>query len=124
MSAVVSILGVIAAIIGLMGLAAPKYIINLVQHWRGPTRFRLAVGVRLVLGAFLLVVGPTCRLPVLVQALGVIAIVAAIVILIVGQQRLDSFIEWWLTRPPAVIRISALFAVSFGLLLVYAGACS
>ncbi len=122
MSAIVSIFGATAAIIGLLGLANPKCIINLVQHWRGPTRFRLAIGVRLVLGVILLVVAPTCRLPVVVQAVGVIAIVAAIVILIVGQRRLDSFIDWWLTCPPAVIRVSAMFAFSFGLLLIYAGA--
>ncbi len=121
MSVVVSILGVLAAIIGLLGLANPKIIVGLVEFWRGPTRFRLAVGVRLVLGTLLLVVAPACRLPLVVQVLGIISIMAAIVILIVGQERLDSFIGWWLARPPAVIRVSALFALFFGVLLVYAG---
>ena len=122
MSVVVSILGVLAAMIGLMGLANPKTIVGLVEHWRGATRYHLAVGVRMVLGVIFLVVAPSCRLPILVQVLGVISIVAAIVILIAGQERLDSFISWWLKRPPGVIRVSALFAFAFGILLVYAGA--
>ena len=122
MSAIVSFLGVLAATVGLMGLANPKSIVVLVERWRGPTRFRLAVGVRLILGVILLAVAPSCRLPGLVQIIGVISIVAAMVILIAGQERLDSFIWWWLKRPPKIIRVSALFAFAFGILLIYAGA--
>ena len=122
MPVIVSVLGVVAAIIGLMGLANPESIVVLVEYWRGPTRFRLAIGVRIVLGIVFLIVAPACRLPVLVRAIGVISIVAAIVILIIGQKRLDLFIGWWLTSPPAVVRISGLFAFLFGVLLIYAGA--
>ena len=121
MSVIVSILGILTATIGFMGVAQPRRIVSLVEYWDGPTRFRLAVVVRLVLGVFLLVASPDCRLPTVVSVLGIIAIVAALAILIVGQQRLDSFIGWWLTRPAAVIRVSALFAIAFGVLLVYAG---
>ena len=105
-----------------MGLANPKLIVGLVEHWRGRTRFRLAVGVRLVLGAALLIVAPSCRLPVVVQAIGAISIVAALAILIAGQERLDALIWWWITRPKSVMRISATFALAVGILLVYAGA--
>lgn len=122
MSVVVSILGVLAVMIGLLGLANPRFILGLVEYYRGPTRFRLAVGVRLVLGVLLLTVASSCRLPVLVQGVGVLSIVAATVILIAGQERFDTFIEWWLKHPPAFLRISALFALVFGILLVYAGA--
>jgi len=122
MAVIVSILGVLVAAIGLMGIVQPRRIIDLVEYWRGPTRFRLAIVVRLVLGCVLLVVAPTCRLPIVVNLIGAIAIVAAVVIRIVGQKRLDSFIAWWLAHPPALIRLSVLFAVAFGVLLVYAGA--
>ena len=61
---VVASIWVVAATIGLMGLVNPKPIIGLVEHWGGAARFRLAVGVRLVLGVILLVVAPLCRLPV------------------------------------------------------------
>lgn len=122
MAILVSILGVLAAAVGLIGLAQPRRIINLINYWEGPTRFRLAIAVRLVLGVVLLVVASDCRLPAVVTALGVIAIVAAVAILIVGQHRLDSFIAWWLARSPAVIRVSMLFALAFGVLLIYVGA--
>ncbi len=122
MAVLVSIVGALAAVVGLMGLANPKVIVNLVKYCEGPMRFRLAVGVRLVMGVVFLIAAPACRLPVVVQVLGVIAIVAAFVLLIVGQKRLDTFITWWLSRPPAVVRVAALFALAFGALLIYAGA--
>ena len=122
MAVVVSILGVLAIAIGLMGLANPESLIGLINYWRGTRRFRLAVGVRLVLGVILLVVAPACRLPTLVRVLGVISIVAAVVILLVGEKRLESLIGWWLSRPPVVLRVSASFALLLCILLVYAGA--
>ncbi len=122
MAVVVSLIGILAATIGVLGLANPKSIVGLVEHWRGRTRFRLAVGVRLVLGVFFLVVAPSCRLPIVVQAVGVISIVAAIGILIAGQDRLDALIWWWIKRPKSAIRVSAIFALAVGILLVYAGA--
>ena len=122
MAILVSILGVLATVIGVMGLAQPQRMIAIVEYWDGPTRFRVAVVVRLIFGVTFLVVAPDCRLPIVVHTLGSIAILAAAVILMVGQRRLDLFIGWWLTRRPAVIRMSALFAFALGVLLVYAGA--
>ena len=114
-------LGVLAALIGVIGIARPQFLVNLVEHWQSPTRFRIAVIVRIVLGVVLLIVAPSCRVPVIVSAIGVIAIVAALIILAVGRLRLDAFIKWWLIRP-RLVGLSAVFAVAFGALLIYAGA--
>ena len=121
MAIIVSILGVFIVLIGAAGIAKPKCLIDLVNHWDGRTRFWIAIIVRVVLGIVLLAVAPGCRLPMLVRIIGVIAIVAALCVLILGRARLDAFIRWWLLRP-ALIRVSAIFAVAFGALLVYAGA--
>jgi len=118
---IVSILGVLITLIGVMGIAKPQRLIYLVEHWHGPTRFWVAIVVRVLLGVALLAVAPACRLPMLVRIIGVISIVAAMGILIFGRARLDSFIRWWLMRP-ALMRLSATVAVAFGVLLVYAGA--
>ncbi len=77
--------------------------------------------VRSVLGVVLLSVAPACRAPLLGRIVGVISIVAALGILALGRERLDAFIGWWLMRPE-LIRISAIVAVGFGVLWVYAEA--
>jgi hypothetical protein len=48
-----------------------------------------------------------------------ISIFAAVGILFIGRERLDSLIDWWLSRPDALLRLSALFAATFGGFLVY-----
>ena len=122
MAIVVSVIGVLAAVIGLMGLVQPRRIADIVEYWHGPTRFWLAIGVRLVMGTVMLIAAPECRLPVVVRVIGIIAIVAAVILLFIGQKRLDAFIAWWLARPPNVIRISAVFAMAFGVLIIWSGA--
>ena len=58
----------------------------------------------------------------MVQVIGIIAIVAAASALLVGRERLDRLIDWWLERPPIIVRMSAAFAAGFGILMVFAGA--
>ena len=121
MAFIVSILGVLITLMGVLGIANPQRLINLAEHWHGPTRFWIAILVRVVLGVVLLAVAPACRLPMFVRIVGAIQIVAALVILILRHARLDAFIRWWLIRP-ALIRFSGFVAIAFGALLVYAGA--
>ncbi len=120
MAMIVTALGMLVVLIGVVGLVDPRRLIGLVRHWQGPTRFMFAVGVRLGLGVLLLVVAPDCRLPIVIQAVGGVSIVAASVLLVIGRSRLDTFIEWWLTRPE-LLRVSGATAAALGALLVYAG---
>ena len=121
MAIVVSILGALIALIGVVGITQPQRLISLVEHWNGPSQFTFAVVIRVVLGVVLLVAAPECRLPTVVRVIGWITIVAALSILIIGRARLDSFIAWWLGRP-GLLRLSAILSIAFGVLLIYAGA--
>ncbi len=120
MAIIVTVLGVVIALIGVIGLAHPPSLITLVQRWQSPARFWFAVVIRVVLGAVLIAVAPDCRAPLVIRVVGVISIVAAVALVIVGRVRLDAFIEWWLGRP-ALLSVSATGAIAFGALLVYAG---
>ena len=117
---IVSIVGIIALCIGALGLLHPKLIGTLVSICTGAFRFWLAILARVVLGILFLVVAPHCEVPVLVQVIGGISLLAAVVILMMGQESLDATIEWWLARPQTWVRASALFAFAFGWLMLYA----
>lgn len=80
----------------------------------------IAVIVRLVLGAALIIVAPGSLFPIAFQALGVIAIVAAIALVLMGRERIRRLIAWWSERFSApMIRLWLLFGVAFGGFLVY-----
>ena len=121
MAIIVSILGVLIWLIGFIGLARPDLLTTMIGNWQGPSRFYTAVSVRLVLGVVLIAVAPQCKLQTLVFVFGVISIAAAVTIAILGRKRLDAFIVWWLSCSKSLVRISAVFAMTVGALLMYAG---
>ena len=121
MAIIVSALGVVIAVIGAIGVASPHRLIVLLDRLQSPARFWLAVTTRAVFGAVFLAVAPDCRLPLVVQVVGVMSLVAALGMLAMGRERLDAFIGWWLSRSPTLFRLWATAAIAFGVLLVYAG---
>ena len=122
MAYVVSIFGALIALIGLIGIVVPRYFIEVIGNWKSESRFIAAVGIRMVMGVICLSAAPASRMPLVVQVIGIIAIVAAASALLVGRERLDRLIDWWLERPPIIVRMSAAFAAGFGILMVFAGA--
>ena len=100
------------------GCVSPRAIAAMVTWVEGRKRFWFAVVVRMMFGALLIYVAPACRYPMVVRILGGFAIVAALIILAAGRQPLDETINWWLTNLLRV-RVSALFAMAMGVLLIY-----
>ena len=80
----------------------------------------VAVIVRLILGSALIIVAPASLFPIVFQVLGVIAIVAAIVLLFMGRERMRRFIAWFSARFSApIVRLWLLFGAAFGAFIVY-----
>ena len=48
-----------------------------------------------------------------------ISILAAVVLLLVGQERSDRFIDWWMTLSENVFRVASVLAITFGAFFVY-----
>jgi hypothetical protein len=122
MAWVVSLLGAAIAAIGLLGAVSPARMIGLITRLQPASRLWLAVGARLVIGVVFVLAADGCRMPQLVRVVGVIAIVAAAALALLGPRRFEAFVGWWLRRPASMIRSWAAVAVAFGALLIYAGA--
>ena len=84
-----------------------------------PTRFGLAIGIRVAMGALLWWLADELRHSQVMRLLAVIAFFAAVVILVMGRERLDRLINWWLSLNDGLIRVSCIFAAAFGAYLVY-----
>ena len=115
------VIGVTVIVLAAWGIFAPEKLMTFVtsamdKHWG----IYVAVIVRLVLGSALIIVAPTSLFPVVFQVLGVIAIVAAIVLLLMGRERMRRFIAWFSARfSAAIVRLWLLFGVVFGGFLIY-----
>ena len=106
-------------VLGALGLVQPDRFRALFSTMESRSRYVFAIVTRLALGAFLWFVADELRYPQVMRVLAVIAVVAAVAILIIGRQRLDRMIDWWLSRPDSVLRVSAIFATAFGAFLIY-----
>jgi hypothetical protein len=117
---VVLALGVVVFALSLWGLLVPDKLMKLVmgavdEDWG----IHVAVVVRLVFGAALVIAAPGSRFPLIFEVLGWLAIVAAVVIVLVGRERLRRFVALFKGMSPLLIRIWLLFGAAFGAFLVY-----
>ncbi len=119
MAFLVATIGALVVVLGLVGLAAPETLRAWFASMTGQSRFVAAIAMRLGFAVLLWYAAADLRWPLAMRVLAVIALLAAIAIAIIGRDRLDRLVDWWLTRPDWLFRVSMLFAAAFGGLLVY-----
>jgi hypothetical protein len=120
MTVVVALFGVLITILCLAGLVSPAALRKMFSHLSEQTTWVLAVVVRLAFGTLLLIVADDLRHSFAMTILGWIAIVAAVVVLLIGPERLNRLVRWWLEKlPDSVLRASMVFAIAFGVFFVY-----
>ena len=117
----VSLVGVVIGLLAAVGIFAPFRVAGWVGSWHSSSRFYAAVLLRLVLGVVFILAAPDCRTPRMILAIGVVSLVAAVGILVMGPKRLDEFVSWWLDLPAVLVAVSFAVAAVFGCFLVYAG---
>jgi len=114
------LLAVFVLLMGVWGVLAPSRITDLVIRFGSKGGLWVAAGIRLVLGLALWFAAPVSRAPLLLQVLGVIALVAAFVLPLMGVDRFKALINWWTKLSPTAMRFNCLFAVAFGGVILWA----
>ena len=95
---------------------APEHVLSVILSWPSETRFHTAVGIRFILGLTFLLGARSCRSPMIVYAIGVVAFVSAVGLVGLGSGRVDAIIQWWSARPPFLTRVASLGGVLIGAL--------
>lgn len=123
MTMAVATVGLLIFALGVFGLVRPAGLITFVERpWRTRAGLYLAVCLRLALGVLLIAAAASTRYPWMIGALGVLSVAAALLIPVLGYDRIHAFIDWWVDRSPAFIRAWAVAACAFGAFLTYAAA--
>jgi len=117
---IIAVLGALIVALGLIGLFQPDRFRWMFTSMDSRARFVFAIVTRVVLGGLLWWLADELRYPRVMRVLAVIAIAAAAGLLLMGRERLDRLVDWWLSRSDRLLRVSALFATAFGAFLVYA----
>ncbi len=119
MKIIITLFGVLICLAGLTILIVPEKFKNFMNRWTGQPRFLFAVIIRVVLGAILLSEAATLRFPLAMKIIGAISILAAVILLLIGQERMDRFIDWWMKQSEIVFRVASVLAIAFGAFFIY-----
>ena len=106
---------------GLWGLAAPVSLMRWVERFTSPRSLYVAMGVRILLGAFFVYVAPLCRAEALIRVIGILMILAGTIGVGVGPNVMRQLVDWWVGRSSTWIRGWAVFALGMGGVLLWAG---
>ena len=106
-------------VMGAWGVFAPGSIFAFISGWSSKSGFWLAVLLRLCFGLVLWFAAPDTRSPILLQALGAIAILSAASLPIIGYERFERVLKWWTGHSAFVMRLWSLLATAIGGLVLW-----
>ena len=87
--------------------------------WRPIKRIYLGGALSLVLGIVFLLAASQCRWREFIIAFGILLLARGIFVLVIGQKKVISVLDWWTKRPITFLRGYAVFAITLGVLLIY-----
>ena len=119
MVAFVKLLGIFIVGFGVAILVKPNIIKQYMDFWKPIKRIYLGGALSLAIGIVFLLAAPQCRWTGFIIFFGIWALIKGIIVLLIGQKKVVSVLDWWAKRPIAFLRGYAIFAIILGALLIY-----
>ena len=119
MKALAAIVGLIILLIGLLVAAAPGRFKRVLHGFLGSDQFYLAVPIRVIFGVIFMVAAPQTRLPWAATGIGIIFLLSAIAIPVMGPERVRQFAGYWLHRPGSFLRAWGAATAAFGCVCIW-----
>ena len=120
MKTTVLIVGIVIALLGLIGASRPRVLRMLVRSFRSAAMLYLAAVIRVALGIVLLIAAPGCRFTIGVYVLGVITLFSGLILPVLGKARFLALVDWWLGLSDGTIRALVSLAILYGAFLAVA----
>ena len=120
MTALVLILCAFIAAMGVLVIVSPARANDLTRLFADKTGLWIAAAIRAVLGLGLLAAAGDSKAPMLLRILGLIILVVAIAMPLLGLDRHRRMIDWWLARNRTIQIAWGAAAFALGVFLIYA----
>ena len=115
----VKLLGIFIVGVGIAFFVKPKLYEQYAVFWTKGKRLYVGAILNILIGVILLLVASGRRLAGTILTLGILGLVKGIIILTLGQKKMKSMFKWWQGRSLFALRLVALVAIAFGVLLLY-----
>ena len=113
--------GGLMTIAGIVLLIRPALVIDFMESngdkvWL----YILAIVVRILLGWILIQYAAYSKFPLVIEIFGWLMILAGLSFLLIGRSRFVRFMNWIIGKLRPFVRLAGVFAMAFGVFLVYA----
>jgi hypothetical protein len=115
---IVIVVPLIAAGMGVFGLASPAGMITFVSTWQSKSGLWVASAIRLVFGIALWAAAGESRFPATLKVLSVVSLASFAALPLMGVSRFKSILAWWSQQSPVFIRAWSAVAVLMGVFLI------
>ena len=119
MKVLAAIAGLIILVVGLLVAAAPGRFKRFLHGFLGSDQFYLAVPIRVIFGVIFMMAAPQTRMPWAATGIGIIFLLSAIAIPLMGPERVRQLAGFWLHRPNSFLRGWGVATAVFGCLCVW-----
>lgn len=120
MAIAVKAIGIFIAAMGLIFILTPRGIKKTFEFFARGKKVYLIGLLRIIFGIIFLIAASQCRWSEVIRVLGIFFIIAGSFIFILGIRKVKSVIEYWRQKPLLILRFLSLFALAFGILIIYA----
>jgi len=112
--------GIAICTVCVLSLFSPFTLIRTVRsigekNWMVPS----AVISRLILGAALILSATDSKFPSFFFTIGWLSFLSAFIVLIMGRERINNFLNWLEGRPPLILRLWMVIGAAFGGSIIY-----
>jgi uncharacterized protein YjeT (DUF2065 family) len=118
MLALVKTIGIFITLMGITILFYPKIAQQMMAFWRQEKKLYLAGLFRILLGVIFLYSAPHAKLPRVLFALGILALLGGLLIFALGLEKTKAIIEKWEKKPAYSLRWFSLLIITFGILIL------
>lgn len=120
MKLIIKIIGIFILLIGILLLIKPEFIFSwIADNAENQSLYILAIGIRLILGFSFIIAAKSSKYPVFIKIFGYIALIAAVVLIIIGKKGFQDLIISVFPHIKGYMVFIGLVAMALGAFLMY-----
>jgi hypothetical protein len=121
MTVIIIIFGALTLVAGIVIVINPEVIFGFLRNNLDRLELHiLAVVIRIVIGVLLIYQSSVSKFPLVIEIIGWLSIVAAIILAVMGRRNFNRLMSWALSLAKPLGRVGGVLAMAFGAFLIYA----
>jgi amino acid transporter len=119
MDTIVKVIGIVIILLAVLLLLKPDIMKHILKFFKYGKRIYLAGLVRLILAVVFLLAASECDIPWVIVLFGILFLISAMVIFMLGAEKLSPMLDWFQNKSPLFLRFMAVIIMAVGALIIY-----